>query len=256
MLKDRIKNKEKLIGSYIELCDPTIARILALAGYDFIWVDTEHSPMTSETLLEHVRTLRLSGTPAIVRVPQGELTFTKKTLEMGIDGIIFPMVKTPDEINDLIASTLYPPHGTRGFGPMDAVDYGFGAPFEYTKSSVDTLCRFIQIEHREAIENLDKILENPYIDGYIFGPNDLAGSYNMLGEHLSNKISEVIKAAIEKIHKAGKYAAIASGGMSEELISHWSRLGADMLIAGADFDFLRTAAVENRKNLERIHKAK
>ena len=88
MLKERIKNKEKLIGSYIELCDPTIARILALAGYDFIWVDTEHSPMTTETLLEHVRTLRLSGTPAIVRVPQGELTFTKRTLEMGIDGII------------------------------------------------------------------------------------------------------------------------------------------------------------------------
>lgn len=97
-------------------------------------------------------------------------------------------------------------------------------------------------------------MENPYIDGYIFGPNDLSGSYSMLGEFLSDKITRVMADAIEKLHKNGKYVAIASGGYSDEIMKHWSNFGVEMLSAGADFDFLRDGALNNRKNLEKIHK--
>ena len=97
-------------------------------------------------------------------------------------------------------------------------------------------------------------MENPYIDGYIFGPNDLSGSYSMLGEFLSDKITRVMADAIEKLHKNGKYVAIASGGYSDEIMKHWSNFGVEMLSAGADFDFLRDGALNNRKNLEKIQK--
>ena len=255
MLKEKIKNKEKLIGMYVQLSDISIARIAGLAGYDFIWVDTEHSYMSYETLLGHILALKSTGTPVIVRAPQNDLTATKKILEIGVDGIIFPMVKTVEEANAVIASSLYPPYGDRGFGPMNAIDYGLKKAFDFTKENHSNMCRFIQIEHRQTIENLYEIMKNPYIDGYIFGPNDLSGSYDMLGDVFSQKITDIIQDTVDRLHNAGKYVGIASGGYADEVLQHWSSFGVEMLSAGADFDFLRDGAVKNRINLEKIHKA-
>lgn len=256
MLKSKIKNKEKLIGMYVQLSDISISKIVGLAGFDFIWVDTEHSYMSFETLLGHIMTLKTTGTPVVVRVPQDDLTATKKVVEMGVDGIIFPMVQNAEEAERVVGNTLYPPYGNRGFGPMNAIDYGFKDPFIYTKENLDSMCRFIQIEHKNAIDNLDEIMKNPYIDGYIFGPNDLSGSYGMLGEIFSEKITQIMTDTIKKLKDNGKYTGIASGGYNEDILRHWSSFGTEMLAAGADFDYLRDSAVRNRMNLEKIHKNK
>lgn len=254
MLKEKIKNREKTIGMYVQLSDISISRISGLAGYDFVWVDTEHSYMTTETVFAHLMALKSTGTPVIVRLPQNDLTATKRILEMGVDGVIFPMIRTLKDAEKAVFSTVYPPYGERGFGPMNAINYGISDVLDYVKNSHNSLCKFIQIEHKDAIDNLDEIMKNPYIDGYIFGPNDLAGSYDILGEPFSDKITKVIKETIEKLHKNNKYTGIASGGYSDEILMHWSSFNPYMLCAGADFDFLRDGAVNNRKNLEKIHK--
>lgn len=233
MLKEKIKNKEKIIGMYVQLADISIAKIAGLAGYDFVWVDTEHSYMSYETLLGHIIAIKATGTPVVVRVPQDDLTATKKVLEMGVDGIIFPMVRSADEADRVISWTLYPPDGERGFGPMNAVDYGIKKVSEYIKTSRDDVCRFIQIEHKDTVECLDEIMKNQYIDGYIFGPNDLSGSYGMLGDVFCDHITEVIRNTVDKLHEKGKYVGIASGGYSEDIIKHWSGFGVEMLSAGA-----------------------
>lgn len=254
MLKDMIKQKQKTICMYVQLSDISISKIAGLSGYDFIWVDTEHSYMSFETMLGHIMALKSTGAQVVVRVPQDDLTYTKKIVDIGVDGIIFPMVKTAEEANRLIESTLYPPYGTRGFGPMNAIDYGIKSVPDYTSSTIDHMCRFIQIEHLDAIDNLAEIIKNPYIDGYIFGPNDLSGSYNMLGDVFSEKITDVIKNAIDFLHANGKYTGIASGGFSTEVLKHWSSFNPHMLCAGADFDFIRDGALNNRINMEKIHK--
>ena len=178
----------------------------------------------------------------------------KKVLEMGVDGIIFPMVRNAQEAEQVISTTLYPPYGERGFGPMNAIDYGFRNVQDYTQNNRQELCRFIQVEHKDTLEDLDKIMENPDIDGYIFGPNDLSGSYNMLGQVFSDHVTQVIRQGVEKLHAAGKYVAIASGGNSRDVLEHWESFAPDMLVAGADFDFLREGARQNRQRLEEIHK--
>lgn len=159
MLKQKIKNKEKIIGMYVQLSDISIARIAALAGYDFVWVDTEHSYMSYETLLGHIMAIKAEGVPVIVRAPQNDLTATKKIVEMGVDGIIFPMIRSVEEANEVISNVLYPPYGKRGFGPMNAIDYGFKNAFEYTKNAIENLCCFIQLEHKDAIDCLDEIIK-------------------------------------------------------------------------------------------------
>jgi len=254
MLKEKLENREKTVGMYVQLADISISRIVGLCGYDFIWVDTEHSYMSSETVLAHIMALRSTGTSIVVRLPQDDLTATKHILEMGVDGVIFPMVRSAEEANRVISNTLYPPEGQRGFGPMNAVSYGIGSAFDYLTSSNEELCRFIQLEHKDAIDNLDAIMENPYIDGYIFGPNDLAASYGLRGKPFDERISKIIRDTVEKLHENGKYVGIASGGYSEEILKHWASFSPDMLTAGADFDFIRDGALGNRKMLEKIHK--
>ena len=253
MLKEQLKNREKMVGMYVQLSDISIARIAGLAGYDVLWVDTEHSYMSYETLLGHIMAIRTTGTPVIVRVPQNDLTATKKVLEMGVDGLVFPMIRSREEAETAVRSAMYPPTGDRGFGPMNAIDYGYTSMGAYL-AGAENVCKFIQIEHKDAIEHLDEIMEIEEIDGYIFGPNDLSGSYQMMGQVFSPEITEIIENAMKKLHQKGKYGIIASGGFSEDVIAHWCGLGPDMVFAGADFDFVRDGAVRNRKNLDRIHK--
>ena len=89
----------------------SVGRIAGLAGYDFVWIDMEHNYISFESLLALVMAVKAGGTDVIVRAPQDDLTATKKILEMGVDGIIFPMIRTAEEANRLLSYTLYPPHG-------------------------------------------------------------------------------------------------------------------------------------------------
>lgn len=256
MLKDKIRNKEKIIGAYVQLSDISISRIIGLSGYDFVWVDFEHSYMSFETLLSHVISLKSTGVPVIVRAPQNDLTATKKIIEMGVDGIIFPMVRTKEDAEKVASYVLYPPLGERGFGPMGAIDYGISDVTDYIDNTHKDMCLFIQIEHKDAVDNIEEIMQNDFIDGYIFGPNDLSATYGLLGRPFEPQITKIMKDAIQKLKKAGKYVGIASGGFSEEVLKHWSSFDVEMLSAGADFDFIRDGAKQNRINLEKIHKAK
>ena len=97
MLKQKILNGEKIIGTHINFSDPSVGRIAGLAGFDYIWIDTEHNYISFESLLSQIITVRSTGTDVIVRVPQDDLTATKKVLEMGPDGIVFPMVRSAEE---------------------------------------------------------------------------------------------------------------------------------------------------------------
>lgn len=251
MLKEKITNRKKTIGMHINLNDIAIARIAGLAGYDFIWIDLEHSYLTLENLMAYIFAIKETGTAVIVRVPQDDLTYTKKVIEMGVDGIIFPMVKTAEQVNKLVESTLYPPFGTRGFGPMNAVGFGFDNVKNYVKNTKDNLCRFIQIEHKEAVDNLEEIMKNEFIDGYIFGPNDLSGSIDELCDVFEKNTTGLIKKSISILKNSGKYIGLSTGDTTSEIFEHWSDMGVDMLSAGADFGFLQHYALANRIRLER-----
>ena len=115
------------------------------------------------------------------------------------------------------------------------------------------MCRFIQIEHIEAVRNLDEIIKNDYIDGYIVGANDLSGSIGRLGDVFGDEVTALIKEIIFKLKSAGKYVGISTGDFSEATLKHWHDMGFDMISAGADFDFLREGLKENRNTLRRVH---
>ena len=254
MLKQKILNGEKIIGTHINFSDPSVGRIAGLAGFDYIWIDTEHNYISFESLLSQIIAVRSTGTDVIVRVPQDDLTATKKVLEMGPDGIVFPMVRSAEEADRLISYTLYPPYGRRGFGPMNAVGYGAFDTLDFVANNHKTMCRFIQIEHVDAVKNLDEIMENEYIDGYIIGANDLSGSIGELCNTRGERTVALIKEAISKLKAKGKYVGLSTGDYSEENLLYWRDMGVDMISAGADFDFLTLGMKKTRDDMSRIIK--
>ena len=245
-----------MCGTHVMLSDPAICEIFGQMGYDYIWLDLEHSALSFREIYNSMNAANLRGTPVIVRVPQDDLTFTKKVMEMGPDGIIFPMVNTPEDAKRLIGYTLYPPYGNRGFGPLRAVRYGDIDAKEYTgQGHIDNVCRFIQIESKTAIENLDQMAQIPYIDGFIFGPVDLSGTLGCLTEVLdeNGETQKWMKKAIAILKAHGKYVGISYGDTRPEVIRHWHDMGIDMISVGSDFDYLYQCGRRALDALRQVH---
>jgi len=251
-LREKLEMKQKIMGTLVSLTDPCLCEVMGNIGYDCVWIDTEHTYMSLKEVLCHLNAARAASIPAVVRLPQNDLTETKKILEMGPDGIIFPMAKSADEIKGLIDMTLYPPYGTRGFGPLRAIGYGAMDAKEYVKEKSFDMLRLVQIEHIDMINDLEQICEIPYIDGFIFGPNDLSGS---LGEFLNvfgDTTLSAIKEAIKVLRKHKKVIGLA-GGMAETDIKVWSELDLDMLFAGADWCFVYNQGKETLEKMKKIN---
>lgn len=140
---------------------------------------------------------------------------------MGSTGILFPTVNTPEELDSAMRATLYPPEGIRGFEPMRAIRYGMDDSAEYVKRCNQELVRFAQIESYVAIDNLEEIVKNPYVDCFLFGPNDLSGSIGQLGDVFGKDTTELIKRGIKILKKAGKSIGVSSGDWNPSTIQYW-----------------------------------
>lgn len=254
ILKEKIKNKEFMCGTHININDPCVGSIVGRLGFDYIWIDMEHSYLSYENLLNHIIAIQSLGTPVIVRVPQHDFTAAKKIIEMGPDGVVFPMIKSKEEADELIAYTLYPPYGNRGFGPHNAVGFGNYNTKEYVANNHKEMCRFIQIEHKNLVDDLENVIQNPYIDGYIFGANDLSGSIGELMNTFGENTQAMIKKSIEILNKYDKYIGISIGENDAEIIKKWHDLGIHMISSNSDFRCIYFKSKETLDNLKKFHK--
>lgn len=234
LLREKLQSSERLCGTHVSLSDIAICDILARLGYDYLWIDLEHTALSNEQALTHITVTQARGTAALVRVPPNDFVTLKRILEMGPDGIIFPMIESAAHAKEMVDYTLYPPIGNRGFGPRAAIEYGLADVNEYINSGSEEMTRFVQIETRGAYEDLDAILENPWIDGVIVGPCDLAGQYGSLTNVMSPERLEMIRDICTRAHAAGKRAGLSFGDDSPETINTWFSLGVDMLSAAGD----------------------
>ena len=245
----RLLNHEKLIGMEVDLNDPCISEMIALQGFDFIWIDTEHEAIDYHSVLMHIIAAHSGGAASLVRIPWNEPYLAKRILEMGPDGIIFPMVNTFEEAKKAIDSCLYPPLGSRGFGPRRAVGYDGDNINTYIPNVADSFCRLIQIEHIKGVMAMEKMAEIPCLDGFILGPCDLSGSIGKLNDLYCPENVEVIDTAIGISKKSGKPIGVAYGGMTLEEHSWWFERGIDFISSGSDIGAVVAKAKENIKNL-------
>ena len=198
-LKEKIKNNKFAIGSWITIGDTSIAEIMAKAGFEWLAVDMEHTAITLREAQELIRVIDLCGSAPLVRVSENDPTVIKRAMDAGAHGVIVPMVNTAGDAIKAVNAVRYPPLGTRGVGLGRA--QGYGLAFEKYRKWVNTKSVVIvQIEHIEAIDNLEEILDAEGVDGSMIGPYDLSGSLGHPGEFERKEVKEAIR-RYEKICK-------------------------------------------------------
>ena len=180
-LRRALLDRTPSFGTWIQIGHPACAEILARAGFDWVCVDLEHGGIDLETMTDLFRTLDGFDCVSVARLPLNESIWIHRTLDAGARGLIVPMVKTADEAEAAVREAKYPPRGTRGFGygraNMHGVDFD-----AYIASANDEIAMIMQIEHKDAIPNLDAILDVDGVDGVFIGPYDLTGSMGLTGQ--------------------------------------------------------------------------
>jgi 2-keto-3-deoxy-L-rhamnonate aldolase RhmA len=229
------------LGSWIQIGHPACAEVMARAGFDWICVDLEHGAIDLERAADIFRGLGGFDCVPVARLPLNDPIWIHRTLDAGARGLIIPMVKTAAEAEAAVREAKYPPRGKRGFGYSRANRYG--ADFEaYIASANDEIALVMQIEHKDAIANLEAILRVEGVDGVFIGPLDLSGSMGITGQLDHPQMT----AALEK-YRAACRAHKKSAGLhiirpNDANIRRALGEGYTMLALGLDNVFLEQGA--------------
>jgi 2-dehydro-3-deoxyglucarate aldolase/4-hydroxy-2-oxoheptanedioate aldolase len=236
--KERLGQGKPLIGTLLTLGVPAIAEMLSRCGFDWLWIDMEHAPLSLEQTQQLIQA-KDDKCAAFVRIPANDEVWIKRILDLGADGIIVPQVRYAEEAERAVAATKYPPEGTRSVGIARA--HGFGMDFaNYVKQANERLMVILQIEHAEGVRNIDSILKVPGIDAIVIGPYDLSGSFGKLGQ-LSDP---EVQMAIEAVHLACKQRGMPIGifALQPEQGKAYLKKGYQLLALGIDASYLWNAA--------------
>ena len=169
------------IGSWITLNNSSIAELMSDCGFDWLCVDLEHSVIDYNDVQQLILTIQSKGIKAYVRVGENNSRIIKRVLDAGADGIIVPSINSANEAKKAVDALKYPPYGKRGVGLARAQKYGFD--FDNYRDVISKEIKLIvQIEHIDAIKELDLIIQTEGVDGTFIGPYDLSGSIGKPGK--------------------------------------------------------------------------
>jgi 4-hydroxy-2-oxoheptanedioate aldolase len=232
----RLRAGETLLGSIIALPCPEVAELFSRAGFDWLFIDTEHAPLDA---FEAQGLLQAARCPCLVRVHAGEEAVIKKALDIGAAGVVVPQVNTAADAERIVRYCKYPPRGSRGVGIVRAQGYGLDFQ-EYVASANDNVIVMLQIEHIDAVNHIESIVRVPGVDALMIGPYDLSGTMGKLGQVNDPEVEQAIEtvrmacAAVEM--KLGIFAATAEG------MKPYIRKGYTLPIAGMDLMLLAASA--------------
>jgi 2-keto-3-deoxy-L-rhamnonate aldolase RhmA len=206
-VKKKLQEGGVVIGATVQLSSPDAAAVLANAGFDFLWIEGEHSPLTLETTRNII--LLTQGRKAVpfTRVPVNELWTAKRMLDIGSLGVVFPFTDTPELARQAVAACKYPPEGKRGFGPGMA-SQRWPAAGGYVPWANRNVMAIVIIERPAAIEHIDEIAAVPGIDVLFIGLNDLSYGYGVPGR----LDAPVMQQAVARVMAAARKHGIPVGG--------------------------------------------
>lgn len=238
ILRQKLASGKLIVGAHSFLTDPSITELLGYHGFEFVWIDGEHGAFTLPVILHHIQAAAAARTASFVRIAWNDATLAKPVLEMGPDGIIFPYIRTAEEAQKAMDACFYPPRGVRGFGPRRANQYGRLDNSTYLSQADESFLRILQIEHKDAVENLTEILRVPGIDLVVVGPNDLSASYGHLGDTRCPEMMPVydhIAAVCQAEHMP---FGVSLGSADEAAIQDWISRGISLLGCGDDISYM------------------
>ncbi|XP_022950895.1 uncharacterized protein LOC111453851 [Cucurbita moschata] len=251
-LKSRLRNGETLYGLFLLSFSPTLAEIAGLSGYDFVVVDMEHGYGGISDALPCLRALSATQTPAILRIPESSAAWAKKALDLGPQGIMFPMIDSSKDAKKAVSYCRFPPAGVRGSAHPVVRASKYGIDEGYLTNYEDELLIMCQIESEQAVKKIDDIMEVDGVDCIQMGPLDMSGSMGYLWDPGHKKVREMMrkaeKAVLESKSKSknGEKGAFLCGfSMPHDGPIDMRKRGYQMISGAVDIGLFRTAAVED-----------
>lgn len=212
LLKKKIKNGESAIGTFVKLTDPAVPELLALAGFDFFVLDTEHVAVDREQLTNIVRAADAAGITPIVRVRENNQVEILQNLDLGYAGVQVPNVDTAEATANLVSYVKYTPMGVRGLSPsVRACNYGTCGVQEYIDTANENTMVISHCETKTCVENIDEVLKVDGVDVIFIGPMDLSQSYGVPGKPGEPEVQAAIETVTAKTLAAGKAVGTVAG---------------------------------------------
>ncbi|MBU8902456.1 MAG: hypothetical protein KOO69_06930 [Victivallales bacterium] len=241
-IRKALLNCEITIGSWIQTGPyPAIAEILANAGYDWLGIDCEHSDIDVEGFTTLARAMHGRGAVPFARVRENDTLAIRQMLDAGAQGIIVPLVNTAAEAKKAVAAAKYPPQGIRGFCFSRMNNYGMNFD-DYAAKANDNTAVVVMIESKQAVENIDSILEVEGVDGVFIGPYDMSGSYGLTGQTDHPVIKEACCSIVDACAQHGKAAGLHLVYPTPEAIAKTINDGFTFIALGVDSVFLNQAS--------------
>jgi 4-hydroxy-2-oxoheptanedioate aldolase len=254
-LKELLKSDKQLIGMWLISRDPVFVETAAYVGYDVLLIDMEHAAITVSDLERILIAIQGSPSIPIVRMPWNDQVTIKQVLDMGVEGMVVPMISSADEAKSLVSYSKYPPDGIRGIGPRRAQNLlANGDPWEYQRKANDEIvCLIPQIEHIDAISNIDAICSVPGVDGLFLGPSDLSLSMGLPGDYTHPDSL----AARDKLWDASvrHELPLMVATYSMEDAANWMKRGARLVMSGMDLGHMAAGAKQTLETLQDVRGA-
>lgn len=222
-----VRNDGRLpLGAVVTFADAAVTEVVAAAGFDFVWIDGEHGIIDRKTAQDHIIAAAAQGLPALYRVPACDHTEIKKIIDLGPAGIIVPMVMNAEDAAKAVAACRYPIHGgNRGCGYRRLFDYGARAVDAYLDEAKTNPLVIVQLEHIDAVRDLDRILAVPGLGSVLIGPYDLSMSMGKPGDWHDPEVVAVFDESCRKVKAAG----VPLGVYAECDFDVWRRRGVDYM---------------------------
>jgi len=227
------------IGLWSSLCSNIAAEIVSESGFDWILLDTEHSPNEVPDLVQQLQAVQTGTATPIIRPAWNDAVLVKRILDIGTQSVLIPYVQNADEARAAVAATRYPPQGVRGVS-VAARASRYGRTPGYLTKANDEICVLVQVETRAALSELDAIAKVEGVDGVFIGPSDLAASLGHLGNPQHAEVQRVIEQCARRLRALGKPAGILTG--NEDEVRRYISWGYLFVAVGADVGLLRGAA--------------
>lgn len=246
-VREKLHKQEATVGSWLQIPSPDVAEILGRMGYDWVAVDMEHGAFSRSELPNMFRAIERWGTSPFARLPEATPYWAKAAVDSGARGVIFPMIESGAQLDAAIKATIYPggkefSEGGRGVGFSRSNMYG--ADFSaQTQTTGHDIVLVAQIEHVEAVANIDSILTHPRLDAYMVGPYDLSASMGLTGQFTHPRFVE----ALETIARSAQAHGVAKGihvvQPDEDELRAKIAAGYSFLAYGIDAVFLMATAI-------------
>lgn len=252
-VKKKLAAGERVYGTLVgDLRSLSIPQMMASAGFDFIMYDTEHSGFSTETISELIIACRAAGIVSLIRIPSNKYEHHfSRPLDMGAQGLVVPNILNTIEVKNVMSRTKYFPEGQRGMA-LSRIhsDFSGKSASEIIKEANDNLLIMIQIESKEAIEQIEEILSVPGIDSVLIGPGDLSQSLGIPGQIEHELEIEYIKRTLKACQKKGVPCGISVGNIN--WARRWLKEGMNFLLYMSDIKMVMKSAREAITDLRNI----